>query len=168
MNKKFKILVTVSLLISLEIILTRFLSITTPIVRIGFGFLPIAICGMLYGPVWAGTAGLISDLIGAILFPSGAYFPGFTLSAILTGVIFGFFLHDKEMSSVKLLFAVLINNIGISLLLNTLWLTILTGSPFIALIPTRILQSVLMVGVQFIVIKMMNKPVSSFMKNQMI
>lgn len=74
-----KILVSVSALIALEVILSRFLSIATPVVKIGFGFVPIAVCAMLYGPIWAGAAGALADFLGATLFPIGAYFPGFTL-----------------------------------------------------------------------------------------
>ena len=59
----------IAFLIALEIILTRFLSINTPIVRIGFGFLPVAMAGILFGPLWAGLA-LVSRYILA-LYPDG-------------------------------------------------------------------------------------------------
>ena len=91
-----KRLVVLAFLIALEIILTRFCSIQTPIVRIGFGFLPVAMMGILYGPIWAGIGYAIGDLLGMLIFPSAAYFPGFTLTAFSTGMIFGFFLKGKE------------------------------------------------------------------------
>ena len=59
-----KRLVVLAFLIALEIILTRFCSIQTPIVRIGFGFLPVAMMGILYGPIWAGIGYAIGDLLG--------------------------------------------------------------------------------------------------------
>lgn len=65
----------VAALIAIEIVLSRFCSIATPIVKIGFGFVPVAVCAMLYGPVWAGAAGGLGDFIGAILFPIGGYSP---------------------------------------------------------------------------------------------
>ena len=58
----------IGLLMALEIVLTQFISIETPIVRIVFGFLPIAIIGMLYGPWIAGMASAITDIVGTILF----------------------------------------------------------------------------------------------------
>ena len=39
---KTKTIAFVGLLVSMEIIFTRFLSFQTPIIRIGFGFIPIA------------------------------------------------------------------------------------------------------------------------------
>ena len=86
MDKKFDVkkLIQISLLIAIEVILTRFCSINTPIVRIGFGFLPIAIIAMMYGPLSAGISYAIGDILGMMLFPTGSFFPGFTLTAFLT------------------------------------------------------------------------------------
>ena len=58
----------VAALIALTIILSHFASIKTDTIRIGFGFVPIALCGMLFGPVWAGVAYGIADMAGALLF----------------------------------------------------------------------------------------------------
>ena len=49
-------LVIMAFLIAMEIILTRFCSINTPILRIGFGFLPVAMMGIMFGPVWSPQA----------------------------------------------------------------------------------------------------------------
>ncbi len=164
MKIKLRVLIQVALLIALEIVLSRFLSIATPIMKIGFGFVPIAICGMMFGPVWAGVAGAAADIIGATLFPIGAFFPGFTLSAALTGIVFGLFLYKKKGGWPQLVAAVAINCLGISLLLNTFWLTILVGKGFMALLPTRILQNMIMIPVQFMVLRLLQKPVELFAK----
>lgn len=166
MNSKLKIMVNVSLIIALEIVLSRFCSIATPIVKIGFGFVPIAICGMLYGPMWAGVAGALADFIGANLFPIGAYFPGFTLSAALTGVLFGLFLYKRQGNWVQLAGAVGVNCLGISLLLTTLWISILYGTPYLALLPTRVVQALIMIPVQFIVLRLLQKPVGIYAKKR--
>ena len=163
---KIKVLVSVSLLIAIEVVLSRFCSIATPIVKIGFGFVPIAMCGMLYGPIWAGVAGALADIIGATLFPIGVYFPGFTLSAALTGIVFGVLLYKRQGNWVQLSGAVAINCLGLSLILNTFWLTIITGSPFIALLPTRIMQNIIMIPVQFVILRLLQKPVIAFAKQQ--
>lgn len=89
------VLVKASLLAGLSIIFTRVFSFMIPLaglpaLRIGFGGLPIMISGMLFGPLVGGTVGVVADLIGFLLNPmGGTYFPGFTISAALTGVIPG-------------------------------------------------------------------------------
>ena len=40
-----KTIVTVALLIAVEVVLNRFCSINTESLKIGFGFVPIAVCG---------------------------------------------------------------------------------------------------------------------------
>ncbi|MGL4912317.1 MAG: folate family ECF transporter S component [Romboutsia sp.] len=153
-NKNFnsKILTQLGLLIALQVILTRFLSIQTPIVRIGFGFLPVAIMGILYGPWIGGIGATISDLLGFILFPSGTYFPGFTLTAFLTGFTYGALLYNKTKSPLRILGSVLIVCLFLNLALDTLWLSILMGKGYMALLPTRVIKSLAMIPVQFITI----------------
>ena len=154
MNKRFDVkkLVQISLLIALQIILTRFCSIQTPIVRIGFGFVAVVVTAIMYGPICAGVANGIADIIGTILFPTGAYFPGFTLTAILSGVIYGVFLYKKPITWARIIGASIAINIGLNLCLNTYWLSILMGKGFMALLPTRIIKELIMIPIKVIII----------------
>ena len=161
MDNKFDVkkLIQISLLIAIEVILTRFCSIQTPIVRIGFGFLPIAIIGMMYGPLSAGVAS-IGDILGMLLFPTGgSFFPGFTLTAFLTGIVYGVFLYNKPKTWPRIIGAVLTVCLVINLGLDTLWLSILMGKGYIALLPTRIMKAVLMIPVQTFIIGIIWKKV---------
>ncbi|MEG0662431.1 MAG: folate family ECF transporter S component [Anaerovoracaceae bacterium] len=146
-------LVTMAFLIALEIILTRFLSINLPITRIGFGFLPVAIMGILFGPAWAGIGYAVGDLLGMLLFPTaGAYFPGFTLTAFLTGVTYGLILHGKPVTWKRTTIAAVAVIVLYTLLLNTLWLNLMYGKGFLALMPPRLLQGAIMIPIQAILI----------------
>lgn len=164
-TSRVQTMVLVALLIAIEIVLSRVCSIATPIVKIGFGFVPIAVCGMLFGPVWAGVAAGLADFVGAILFPIGAYFPGFTVSAILTGVIFGLLLRRENTSWQKLAAAVSLNCVGVSLCLTTLWISMLYGTPYLALLPTRVVQNLIMIPVQFLVLRLMQQPVKLYLRS---
>lgn len=155
MNKKSATsrLVTMAFLIALEIILTRFCSINTPILRIGFGFVPVAMMGIMYGPLWAALGYAIGDILGMIIFPSGMFFPGFTLTALLTGFVFGFFLKGKEKVTWKnVLPASIIILFGLNLFLDTYWLSIMMGDAFAVLLPTRILKCAVMLPIHLILI----------------
>ena len=150
--KKTNILVLMSLLISLEIILTRFLAIQTPIVRIGFGFLPIAFSSILFGPIIGGITAALADILGMIIAPKGPYFPGFTISALITGIVYGIFLFQKPKSSTRISLASCIIILFINIGLNTLWVSILTGNPFFAVLPPRIIKELAMFPIQVVVI----------------
>lgn len=130
-------LVTMALMIALTIVLSKLLSINILILRIGFGFLPIAILAILYGPWWAGIGYAIADLIGAWLLPTGQFFPGFTVSAFLTGIIFGLVLYRKEVTIWRALIASALVCLIVNLLLNTFWLTFIIGKGFGVLLASR-------------------------------
>jgi ECF transporter S component (folate family) len=142
-----------ALLVALQIVLTRFLSISTPILRISLGFVPIAIAGMLFGPLSGGLVAATADFLGAILFPIGAYFPGFTLTAFLTGVVYGLFLFQKEKSWLRIISSVLVIAIVLNLGMNTFWIMVITGKGYLALLPARLMQNIIMIPLQAIVVK---------------
>lgn len=95
-----------------------------------------------------------------LLFPTGgSFFPGFTLTAFLTGVVYGVFLYNKPKTWPRIIGAVLIVCLVINLGLDTLWLSILMGKGYIALLPTRIMKAVLMIPVQTFIIGIIWKKV---------
>lgn len=147
-------LVVLAFFIALEVILTRFCSINTDFIRIGFGFLPVAMVGVMFGPLWAGIAYAIGDVLGMIIFPSGQFFPGFTLSAFLVGITYGLFLYKKNPSFKTIILPVLIVCMGVNLFLDTFWLSILYGQAYLVLFPLRIIKCAVMVPIQLVLIKL--------------
>lgn len=146
-------LAQVGLLIALEIVLSRFLSINTQILKIGLNFIPVVVVAMLYGPLWAGAAAALGDLLGALLFPIGPYFPGFTATALLSGVVYGLLLHRPRLPKVAAsALAAGIVGLPLHLGLNTLWLHILYGKGYLVLLPPRIFQCLVTMVAQFLVI----------------
>ena len=138
-----KELITLGLLTAVEVVLSRFCSISAWNIKIGFSFVPIAIGGILFGPLGGGLVGALGDFIGAVLFPIGPYFPGFTLTAFLTGTVFGVFL---------------------SLLLQTAWISQLYGSPYEPLLLTRVGQCAILAPLQFVTIGTMTKAMGRYWK----
>ncbi|MDD3393563.1 MAG: folate family ECF transporter S component [Clostridia bacterium] len=147
-------LVIMALLVAISVILSRFLSISAWNLKIGFAFVPIAMAGILFGPVSAGIVAALADFLGATLFPIGQFFPGFTFTAFITGILFGVFLYKKTNMKNIVIASVLTQIIG-SLLLNTLWISMLYGTPFLALMPTRIVQTCVMTVIQIILIRIL-------------
>ena len=86
-------------------------------------------------------SGIIGDIIGGIVFPTGgAYFPGFTLSAIVVGLIPGL---GKKIAGKRILkpwmiiFIVIITEIISSIFMNSLWISMMAGTPFWASFAAR-------------------------------
>ncbi|HIU47869.1 MAG TPA: folate family ECF transporter S component [Candidatus Avimonoglobus intestinipullorum] len=99
-----KDVVTMAVLMALTIVLGRTLAIPTPVSRISFSFLPIAVAGMLVGPVWAGVMAFLADLVGTQINAfGGVYFPLFGISDFCYGFIYGLFFYQKEINWKRIL-----------------------------------------------------------------
>ena len=140
-------LVITAFMIALSVVLSKLVSINISFLRIGFGFLPIAVLAILYGPVVAALGYGLADIIGAFLFPTGTFFPGFTVSAVLTGLIFGFVLYNKEVTIIRALTASALVCLFVNLLLNTYWLTFLLGKGFTVLLASRAVKEIVAIPV---------------------
>lgn len=136
----------VALFSTLMVILTQFFSIYIPFFgingnRIGFGHIPLLLAGFLLGPLAGAATGAIGDIIGGILFPTGgAYFPGFTLSAMVVGLIPGLACKlsgSRTLKPWQIISIVIITEIISSVFMNSLWISMMAGTPFQASLIAR-------------------------------
>jgi ECF transporter S component (folate family) len=106
---KLRKTILAALLVAIGIVLSQFVSITYPpsnaIIRFGIGYLPLIIISIVLGPKIGLYSAIVQDVIGYFAYmvvfgPSGPFFPGFTLNAIVFGVVPGLFynliLRDKK------------------------------------------------------------------------
>lgn len=125
--------ITCAIFIALQIVFVRILSVGSGSVRISLGFIPVAVAGMLLGPVGGGFTGAIADFLGMLLFSKGTvYFFPLTISEFLYGLGFGFMLYKRNLSTAVLSLFAALQFILINLLLNSFWLylyyIIITGT----------------------------------------
>lgn len=152
-TNKTKQLTTAALLLALHLVLSQMLAIKTPLLKMNFGFVPLAMAGVLGGVPMSVAVAVTGDILGVFLFPQLAgYYPGFTLSAALTGFTYGFFLHSKKGKIegkknifLRCLLCVLIIGGPISVGLTSLWLTHLYGVEMVITgMPARISYNLMM------------------------
>ena len=122
--------------------------------RITFTFVPIAIAGWLFGIFPAMLVGAVGDIIGCFLFPQGAYFWGYTVTALLTGLIFGLFLYKREGKSI--IWFVIISKLLVSLLLNvglnSYWATFFIEKSFFVIMSGKLVKNAIMLPVEILVL----------------
>lgn len=152
---KLKKLILAGLLLATTIVLNRFLSIKTPILVISFSYIPVMLSAIMLGPWYTMLIAGFADLIGALLFPFGAYFVGYTISAVISGLIYGLFLYRKKEFSnksfiLRLILSTLIVLIVCNCLLNTIWIYITTKEALFAILPTRLLKQLIMLPIQVV------------------
>jgi len=88
---------------------------------LSLGFLPLALSGMLFGIVPTVTVAVIADVIGALIFSSGSFYFGYTLTAFLTGLLFGAFLHRKPLRVIHVVVCQLLVSLICYAFLNSVW-----------------------------------------------
>ena len=141
-----------AMLIAFDVIFTRVLALNMPLTKIGLGFAAVMVCGMLYGPGWAALCAGLGDLVGSLLFPTGAYFPGFTVTAAIGGAILGAALHNRRLKLSGCILTAFVNGLVVSLILNTTMISLVFGPPLGPLFLTRLGQFGIMLCVQTLVL----------------
>ncbi len=158
--KNVRVLTTAAMLVAIAIILGFFKIPITQLIEIRFGSLPIAAAGTLCGPIVAAIVGGLADVGGYLVKPTGPFFPGFTISGIISGLIFGVILYKKEITILRVLIAQILHAVIVSMLMNSFWLTVLYGNPFFTSVITRAPKSLIMIPINTALIFLVMKPVA--------
>lgn len=148
--RDLKTLVSAAMLLAIVVVLGFYRLQLTEYIRIGFDSIAKELTGMLFGPVVGCIVGGLSDIIAYMMKPVGGFFPGFTISTMLAGVIYGVILYKRPVSLKRIIVANSIVTVFINLILNTYWLTILYGNGFAALLPARAVKQMIMLPIEII------------------
>ena len=156
MNKTKKIILS-ALFIAATIVLGRILSIRTSIITIGFSFVPIMLSAIILGPKYSTFIATISDIIGALLLPTGSYYVGFTVTSFLTSLTYGLILYGKEFKlDQNFTKRLIISSILVTLLyngvLNTIWIILINKGASKIVVPVRIIKQLIMVPIKVVTI----------------
>ena len=103
--KDLKMLVVTALMVALRIVLKPFAIYIAPQLAIQTAMLATALGAMIFGPVVAIPAAVISDTIGFILFPSGDYFLPFMLTEIASTMIYALLLYRSDANPIRVTLA---------------------------------------------------------------
>ena len=135
-----------AMLIALGVVLSVLIIPLSNITEITLTGLPIAVGGYLFGPWMGFIIGALIDVCGFLAVPRGPFFPGFTLSTALVGLIYGLFLYcgiwEKKSQrqsllrdgnkglALRVVLAHLVKTVSISFLLNCYLLSVFYGMNF--------------------------------------
>lgn len=158
--KNVRVLTTTSMMIAIAILFGFFKIPITNVIEIRFSQIPIAMESALFGPMLGAIVGALADIGGYIVKPTGPYFPGFTISGLVSGLIFAFVLYKKEISLKRVLLAEILYTLIVGLGFNTLWLSMLYGNTFWAFLMMRLAKELIMIPVNTALMMVVLKPVS--------
>lgn len=146
---------TCAMMLALRVVLGYFSNLTlaiSPDIKVGFSFLPIAISAILCGPVAAMIVGGMGDLLSFLLAPMGFYFPGWTISGILVGLLYGLFLYKEDKILLKLIICEVLIAVFIEITLGSFWLMLQYQKGFIVMAGVRGLKTLIVTPIEIAVI----------------
>lgn len=159
--RKTQTLTLVGVLLAVEVLLGSFGSFRlTESVWISLAHLALAPTAMLFGPVVAGIQGALSDVLSYLIRPSGPYFPGFTLSTMLNGVVYGMLLYQTKQKLWQIIAARALVVLLLNILLNSVFLAMLYGPAKWATLPLRAGKSLIQLPIDCVLLIAVCKTIS--------
>lgn len=152
-------LTTAGVLIALAVVLASINIYLSATLRISFSFLPLSVGGMLFGPVVCGVMGVATDILGYFAHPSGPFFPGFTVNALLTGLLYGCFLYKKTVTWKRTLLVSAVVTVLIDLLLTPFWLSIMYHQPISLLSTAHFIKNAILFPINLVMMYTLLKAV---------
>lgn len=150
------------MLLALRIVIGYFSNLTlavSPDIKIGFSFLPIAIAGILCGPVASGIIGALGDIFCFLLAPMGAYFPGWTINGMLVGLLYGMFLYESKRFIPSLIICEIVNGLFVEIALGSLWLYIQFSKAFWITAGARGIKTLVAIPIEIALIILFEKTI---------
>jgi len=136
-----KSITLLGVLTAMQIMLNSLLSVQFLTTKIAFAFVVVAITARLFSPLVTAGSTALAYFLGMVLFPKFTFFPGFILTAFLTGLVFGLAFY-RQTSLPRILLANFIVLFILNLFLNSLWLHLMYLTPWSALLTTRFIQEI--------------------------
>lgn len=152
------------MLLALRIVIGYFSNLTlavTPDIKIGFSFLPVAVAGILCGPVASGIIGALGDIFCFLLAPMGAYFPGWTVNGLIVGLLYGIFLFESKRFLPSLIICEVIAGLFVEIGLGSLWLYIQYSKAFLITAGVRGVKTLVAVPIEIVLIILFDKLIIS-------
>ena len=142
--KNIRTITTCAMFGAIAVVLGYFTIQIGDFIKIGFSSIPNEVVAYLFGPVVAPIFGGMMDIVKYLIKPIGGFFPGFTITAIVAGLINGRFLYKKKITMKRAFFVNFLVIVLCDMILNTYWLSILYGKGFFVLFPMRAIKNIIM------------------------
>lgn len=149
--RKTKTIVGAGLFSALHVILSIYgtFYIIPNVLKISFAFIAYAACGFLYGPIVTGVYGAVLDILIFLVRPDGEFFIGYTISAFITGFLYGALLYNKKVTVKRCFVTKMIVSIVINLCLTPLWMYIMGwGDATIFFSSVRVIKNIVLLPIE--------------------
>lgn len=150
-NKKtIKKMAILAMLLAMGIALNQFYIPVGENLRIQFDFVVNMLVASMFPLGSVVVYAIVEDLIAFFLFPSGPFFPGYTLTAALSCTIYWIFLH-KEVNLKNIIISKAIVNLCVHVLLNSVWSAMLYSKGYMYYMMKSVVKNITMLPIEIII-----------------
>jgi len=137
---------------------------------IGITYLVFSIIAMIYGPICGITIGFLSDILGYFVFQSSeVFFLGYTVNAMLSGLMYGLCFYKTKVTFTKCLYARLFVNLFVNVFLGSIWWAMLYDLNFEAMmtymlfisLPKNLIYLIPQSIILYVILKAVARPLSA-------
>lgn len=124
--------------------------------KIYFSFLVISLGCYVYGPAVGILVGFANDTLGFLISSFGEpYFPGYFITAMLSGLIYGTLLYRQRITVLRLVVVRLVINYGSNVLLGSVWKAMLYGKGYYYYFTTGLVKNTTMLPIEVLLMVLM-------------
>ena len=124
--------------------------------KIYFSFLAISLGCYVYGPAVGILVGFANDTLGFLISSFGEpYFPGYLITAMLSGLIYGTLLYRQRITVLRLVVVRLVINYGSNVLLGSVWKAMLYGKGYYYYFTTGLVKNTTMLPIEVLLMVLM-------------
>lgn len=150
--KETKYLAVMAVFIALKVMVTMIRIPVSENLNIAVSFMFAAIEGAIIGPAAGLVSGAVTDIVGYIVFPSGAFFPGYTLSSMAGMFVYGLFLFRQKITVLKIIAAKAVVNYCVNVLLGSLWSAMMFSKGYLFYAANSLIKNSLMLPIEVIIL----------------
>lgn len=155
--KNVRILTLAGIITAASIVLESFpIYLLGTSLKIYFSFLVISLGCYVYGPAVGILVGFANDTLGFLISSFGEpYFPGYLITAMLSGLIYGTLLYRQRITVLRLVVVRLIINYGSNVLLGSVWKAMLYGKGYYYYFTTGLVKNTTMLPIEVLLMVLM-------------
>ena len=156
--KSTRMLVFAALMIALRVALKSLAIPVAADLKINIAFFINAFGAMVFGPVVAIVAAAVSDTLGCLLFPQGAYFFPFIFIEIAGSLIFALFFYRAKITATRVTLSRFCIDFFVNIVLNTpimmLYYHVMLGKSYTILHLPRIIKNLVLFPLESVLLSL--------------
>lgn len=145
-------LIFAALIIAIRVVLKQAFIPVGEHLSIYFGFMFAAVGGSVYGPVMALIVGTITDLLGFVVAPTGAFNPLYTLVEVLSTFLYALILYRQKITFGHIFLAKLSVNVLANMGLQSWVMSVVYGKAFYVYVVPRIIKNIVLLPFEVIIL----------------